>query len=632
MTSKIKIDVAKIKEERKQHAKKLELYKNAKAKTKRVNSLIKFDELKKFHALEQIVSEPSIPVDEYGDPTGVCILNPEQYNSIWNVGCAYKRAVQRKGQANIKISNILNYSDYSKEETQEIGLNIFYLMSTHPDYTSDCVTILDQWLFEWQPTFLEVCILLENLGCDVRKYLTKKHYIPDCYEVALVKAKVDYEEFNTKPSNKYLELNVDCLKNVLVYLKSIIGHYNQNEVQSLLVVLSALSLDTHCIQFKDVFNELLNKCFACLENTNTENLLHTLYLMIEKSMNQCYFVNKILSPCNNICQPFTIQLSYLFMCNLLFNYDLIELNTSTSNQSNVSTDNSQVKNNNQRETRSKRKLVESKEQTVQSHSSPKKQTVEKVKLLLEKENTKLNNLKPTAKPTSQKGRGKGKLKISNQVDKTQKSILDYWKIREKSPDLSKGSTSVQVFSPKKQVEENTLKDLNDVSEVIEVANPDPSEKQEDIEVTDIQDPICINLTEDPDSDDALPINSSCEQLRDLVFDKYKDDDISFPKLYRRIRRALQRHLNCPVRIYRIVNLLDCIVKLLRIDESNMATCKLLIQELSHVQLKYYGLHDMHRHLVCVYLQQYTTVWGTVINRIQFQIGRINEDYQYSDSD
>lgn len=637
MTSKIKIDIAKIKEERKQYASKLELYKNAKTKQKKVSSVIKFDELKKFHALEKLVSEPSIPVEEYGDPTGNYILEADEYQSVFNAMCAYKSAVHQKGQANIKISNILKYNDYSKEEKNELGLKILYLMSVHPEYTEDCVHILDQWLFEWQPSFLEVCILLENYGCNVRKHLGN-HYIPNCYEVGLVKAKVDYEEFNTKTCDKYLELNVDCLKNVLVYLKSITGYYNEEEVQSLLVVLSALSLDTQCIQFKDLFNELVNKCFACLENTNTEHLLNTLYLMFQKSMDQCYFVNKILNPCNSVCEPFAMQLSYVFMCNLLFNYNLVELDTSIRN---VSSDSGQKISNKQRNTRSKRKLDESKKQILESHSSPKKQQVDKEKLLLEKENTKLNNVKAAAKPLS-KGRGKGKRKINSEVDKTQKSILDYWKVREKSPDLT-NSLNTAPFSKNDEVD-TKLKESNKILNGIlgEGSNEGPvfspkkevKKKREDVNVPSTQATACIDLTEDSqsESDEAFPTDAPCEQLRGLIFAKYKDDTVSFLKLYKLIRKNLQHYLDCPVRIYRIVNLLNCIVKLLRIDESNMDTCKLLMQELSQVQFKYYGLHDMHRHLVCVYLQQYTTVWGTFINRIQYQIEQRQDDYQYSDSD
>uniref|UniRef100_A0A8D8YX16 Uncharacterized protein n=1 Tax=Cacopsylla melanoneura TaxID=428564 RepID=A0A8D8YX16_9HEMI len=233
MASKFKIDVAKIKEERKQYASKIEQYSKCKLKSHRIGQAIKFDELKKFKGLNELVNQPSIPVEEYGDPVGKCVLDPEQYQCLWNISSAFKKTVYRKGQSHLKISNILKFNDYDKEEKKCMGQNLLYLMSVSLDNTADCLNILDQWVFEWQPTFLQICILMENLGFDVGKELTKDYHLPEHYQAALESTKIEYSEFNPKASStKQSELNSDCLKNVLIYLKSVVGYLDKNEVQS----------------------------------------------------------------------------------------------------------------------------------------------------------------------------------------------------------------------------------------------------------------------------------------------------------------------------------------------------------------------------------------------------------------
>ncbi|KAL1452992.1 hypothetical protein WDU94_007169 [Cyamophila willieti] len=703
MTSKLKIDVAKIKEERKQYASKLEQYNKCKLKSRRISQAIKFDELKKFKGLEsQLANEPSIPVEEYGDPVGMKVLDPEQYQCLWNISSAYKKTVHRKGQSCLKISNILKFNDYDKEEKKSMGQDLLYLMSVSPENTSDCVNILDQWVFEWQPTFLQICIMIENLGLDVGKELTKDYHFPNHYQAALESTKLGYNDFNSKASStKQTELNSDCLKNVLKYLKSVVGYFEKNEVQSLLIILSALSLDKNCMGFKEAFNDLLNKCFGCLESADTDKILHTLYTKIENSMYQCYFVNKILNPCNSDTKTFTIQLSYLFMCNLLYNHELVFLNTSlnisdNNNQSDVALCQTKCENKKPMNLRSKRKL----EQIPETRSSPKKlilgnekskssspkkwpllkekATIEtrsspqklqlarekssssshkklelgtqkskssspkklelgkaKEKLSLEKENSKLHNTKPIMKPTRKKGKSK--------IDAAQKSLLDYWKVREKSPDLS------SVSSLTSKTKGNSVLDKGETSNATITLDLNPIETKVDLTETKVQtentedtlvngnqdtkfkqESNCIDLTDQPDDpdDDVNPIDETllvnCDQ-REIIFRKHKTTSVTFHRLYQRVRYSLQEHLNCPIRIYRTVNLLNNIVQLLVIDETNMPIVKLIMQELSHIQYKYYGLHDIHRHLVCMYLQQYTTIWGTHINLIRYRIDRRNEE-------
>lgn len=679
MTSKIKIDIAKIKEERKQYASKLDHYNKCKAKVKKASQVIRFDELKKFHALEQLTYEPSIPVEEYGDPVGICILEPEQYQSIWNATSAYKRAIQRRGQSNLKISNILKYSDYSKEEKQSIGLNLFYLMSNNPEYTSQCITILDQWIFEWQPSFLQICILLENLGCNVRKQLGADYHIPGNYQETVEQTKLEYVEINSKTPSKHLELNIECLRNVLTYLKSVIGCLTQEEVQSILVILSALALDTQCIQFKELFNELINKCFACLDldTSKTDQLLKTLYLMHDNSMHQCYLVNKVLNPCSDQCKPFVIRLSYLFMCNLLFNNELVVTSTSFStsinnNQVDENDSNSEVTKDDrehQRQLRSKRKLADSKEKLSDFLPSSKKlqlakeiqqneklQVKKETLVSLEKENKKLNSKKSTKQTTR---KGKGKPAALGNPKQVQKSILDYMKYREKSPDLSLSKSPVKqttkvsssnspakqatklfpsnspakqatklFFSPAKRTSPRKLALLSEATKAITDTTQNPllgsshTHPQTVETLSTLPSSNTIDLT--CDSDDTIPPGNYSQ--KELIFLKYHSDIVSFSVLRQRIRHRLHDHLDNPIRIYRIVNLLNNIIQLLRIEEDSMPMCKLIMQELSHVQYKYYGLHDIHRHLVCVYLQQYTTMWGTHINRIQYRIDQRNQDF------
>uniref|UniRef100_A0A8D8ZZG4 Uncharacterized protein n=1 Tax=Cacopsylla melanoneura TaxID=428564 RepID=A0A8D8ZZG4_9HEMI len=410
-----------------------------------------------------------------------------------------------------------------------------------------------------------------------------------------------------------------------------------------------------------------------------DKILHTLYTKIENTMYQCYFVNEILNPCNSDTKLFTIQMSYLFMCNLLYNHELVLLDSSLNIiDNNNQSDLTKVETKEPMNLRSKRKL----EQIIEKRSSPKKLLLgnEKSKsspkkLQLDKEksaietaprssprkfqlvgkekskssspmklqlgkakeksfleigNSKLHSTKPISKPTRKKGK--------NKLDPAQKSLLDYWKVRGKSPDLSSS-----VLSLTSKTNANSVFDIGETSNATVTLDLSLTEATEtEVQIENARDILVnnnletkesnpIDLTEEPD--DLNPIDetilANCDQ-RELIFRKHKTTSVTFHRLYQRIRYSLQDHLNCPLRIYRIVNLLNNIVQLLVIDETHMPIIKLIMQELSLIQYKYYGLHDMHRHLVCMYLQQYTTVWGTHINRIQYRVDRRIEDVDDSD--